>query len=78
MESERLKRLRSVFAQASDEYKAIHAEVEELTEQEVALHKKQQDAVYVRNALQGAISSLRTAINNLAAIEAMESEATRE
>lgn len=75
MNSERLQRLRAVFTQINDEYKAVVAQVEELTEQETALHRKQQDAVYVRNALMGSVQSLRTAINNLAAIEEMESKA---
>ena len=78
MESERLRRLRTAFAQMNEEYKKLATEVDELTEQETALHRKQQDAVYVRNALHGSVQSLRTAINNLEAIEKTEEDATDE
>lgn len=78
MASERLAQLRAAFAVVNEEYKKIAAEVDELSSQEATLHKKQQDAVYVRNALSGSVASLRTAINNLIAIEETENGATDE
>lgn len=74
MESERLTRLRAAFEGVNAELFLAEAEVEELQNEEKALHQSVQDRVYVRNQLRATIQSLRAAIVNQESIERMEGD----
>lgn len=65
--------MREVRDRVDAEFRMAHDQVEELSAQEKEIHRRQQAAVYKRNALSTALSSLRSAIHALE--EEDESEA---